>query len=310
MIPTTKPRWENAYSIVDPQINAEGIHLWPFDLSFPVDVRFFAFSKRPNIRMTRHDYFELLYLYSGEVIYQIQDRYFSVEKGDLLVISGALYHRLQEFRRTQVKAATLYFLPEFIRAKDATGDDVEYLMPFLVQDTSFPHVVRAATGIPSQIFALINNIYRELPVHDNRGRLSIKTYLKMILILLVNHYAAYRGPVESFHHKQLAIERLHPLFEFLEAHYSEPIAVHNAAQIVRLSRSHFMRFFKQVTGQSFTAYLNHFRIAKAGELLAKTDKSIAEVSLEVGFCDQSHFGFVFRKLTHMTPLQYRHQFDR
>jgi len=34
------------------------------------------------------------------------------------------------------------------------------------------------------------------------------------------------------------------------------------------------------------------------------------VSLEVGFCDQSHFSYVFRKLTHMTPLQYRHQFDR
>jgi hypothetical protein len=49
MTPNIRPRWENAYSIVDPQINAEGIHLWPFDLSFPVDVRFFSFNKRASV---------------------------------------------------------------------------------------------------------------------------------------------------------------------------------------------------------------------------------------------------------------------
>ncbi|HZN11966.1 MAG TPA: AraC family transcriptional regulator [Blastocatellia bacterium] len=305
-----RPSWENAYSVVDPQINAEGVHLWPFDLSFPVEVRFFTFGKRRNTRMTRHDYFELLYIHSGEAVYQIQDRFFTVGGGDLLVISGALYHRLTVSRRGRVKAAALYFLPELIHANDAAGDGAEYLMPFLVQDSAFPHVVGAASGIPPQTFDLIGRIHRELPAQDHRGRLAIKTYLKMILILLVNHYASYRGTVEIFHRNQRAIEQLRPLFKFLEARYAEPVGVQEAAEVVRLSKSHFMRFFKQVTGQSFIAYLNHFRIAKAEELLAKTDKSVAEVGQEVGFCDQSYFGLVFRKLTQMTPLQYKHQFTQ
>jgi AraC-like DNA-binding protein len=69
-----------------------------------------------------------------------------------------------------------------------------------------------------------------------------------------------------------------------------------------------MRFFKQVTGQSFINYLTHFRVAKAEELLAHTDCAIAEVSQAVGFCDQSYFSLVFRKLTQMTPLQYKKRF--
>jgi AraC-like DNA-binding protein len=69
-----------------------------------------------------------------------------------------------------------------------------------------------------------------------------------------------------------------------------------------------MYFFKQVTGQSFINYLNHFRIAKAQSLLATTHLPIAEISQETGFCDQSHFGVVFRRLAGTTPLNYRRRF--
>jgi AraC-like DNA-binding protein len=204
-----------------------------------------------------------------------------------------------------MKAIVLFFVPELIRAAEATGDDMEYLMPFFLQDRDFPHVVSACTGIPSQVMDLINRIHMELPASSNRARLAVKTYLKMILIILVNHYSAYLGTRETFNRKQVAIQRLRPLFDHLEEHYCEVIRVEDAARICATSNSHFMYFFKRVTGQSFLTYLNRFRIAKAQSLLASTEKSISEISQETGFCDQSHFGVVFRKLVGVTPLAYR-----
>lgn len=68
-----------------------------------------------------------------------------------------------------------------------------------------------------------------------------------------------------------------------------------------------MNLFKEVTGQSFVAYLNGYRVTKAQGLLASTDKPIAEISLEAGFCTQSYFGMVFRRVTGVTPLAYRLQ---
>jgi AraC-like DNA-binding protein len=129
----------------------------------------------------------------------------------------------------------------------------------------------------------------------------------MILINLVNHYAAYGVDDEAFSRKQRSIERLRPLFAFLDEHYSEAISLDQAAGLVHMSKSHFLHFMKQVTGLSFVSYLNQFRIAKAQELLIKSDKSIAEIGQGVGFCDQSYFGNVFRKLLHMSPSQYRLQ---
>ncbi|MCI0625279.1 MAG: AraC family transcriptional regulator [Acidobacteria bacterium] len=260
--------------------------------------------------MNRHEYFEFTYIHSGQAVFQIQDRFFEVKEGDLVVIGSTLYHRITGRSRSPAKIIVLYFLPELIRGASVPGDDVEYMMPFLIQDADFPHVIKSATGIPAPALDLMKKMRAELPPRTARGRLAVKTYLKMILILIVNHYSDYSGAKQAFDRRMRAIERLQPLFEYLESHFDQPVTIQEAAETCAMSTSYFMRFLKATTGQSFLSYLNHFRIEKAQALLASTDKSISEVSQEIGFCDQSYFGVVFRKLVGMTPLAYRHRFGK
>ena len=148
-------------------------------------------------------------------------------------------------------------------------------------------------------------IHAELPAITTRAQLRVKTYLKVVLLSLVDYYSDYQGSREAFARRQKSIQRLQPVFQLLEKHCSEIISIHDAAKTVGMSASHFRRLFKQVTGQSFITYLNHFRIGRAQQLLASSDKSILDISQEAGFCDQSYFGLIFRQLVHMTPLQYR-----
>ena len=295
---------EDQVVLVEPQINAEGIHVWPFDPAFPVDVRFMTSGLGHNVRKNRHDYFELAYLCGGAASLEIQDRSLPLREGDLAVVGSTLYHRFECRSEPPVTLAVLFFQPNLIRA-DGGPDNAEYLTPFLLQDSQFPHVVAASTSIPGQVFELMERIRAELPATTPRARLAVKTYLKMILILLVNQYASYAGTVETFQRQQRALERLRPLFEYLEKHFGEPTQVHEAAHLCGMSESHFMSLFKWATGQSFMAYLNHCRIERAQTLLAMTDKPVSDISQEMGFCDQSYFGTVFRKLVGMTPAGYR-----
>lgn len=307
MLKFDKATWQNASSILEPQINAEGVHSWPFDPAFPIDIRFLVFGHQHDIRMNRHDYFELLYGYSGETTFQVQGRSITIKKGDLFIMGSTLFHRPVQSGFPKMKAVVVYFSPELIHSKRINEEAAEYLMPFLVQDSLFPHLVPAETGVPSQVLRWIKQIHKELPATSIEARLSVKTYLEMILLMLVKHYRAYRGSKEVFARKERDIKRLRPLFEFMNQHYTERISLEQANSIVGMSKSHFIRFFRGVTGQPFVGYLNHFRVAKAQELLSSTDKSIAEVSQEVGFCDQSYFGILFRRFVHMSPLQYRYQ---
>ena len=301
-------KWHESGTIIAPQIRADGVHVWPFDPSFPIAVTFQVFGDRQPVRMNRHDYFEIAYVLSGEVSCQISDRLFHCKEGELIVVGSSPYHRMWRDARTQPRIATLFFMPELICEAGTNGEQAEFLLPFYLQEASFPHIVRARTGIPAEVFKLIRRIHAALPAQNSLARLSVRTFLKMILILLANHYSPYLGKRQLGDRKQEAMRRIAPLFEFLERHYSQAIGVEDAAALLQISKPHFMRLFKHVTGQSFISYLNHFRIAKAQALLVTSDKPIAQLCQEVGFCDQSYFGSVFRKTVQITPLEFRRRF--
>jgi AraC-like DNA-binding protein/mannose-6-phosphate isomerase-like protein (cupin superfamily) len=303
-------RWEDAIAAVDPLINSRMVLQRQFRSEFPIEVRFLKFDHKSGMRLNRHNYFEVLYLYSGEAVLEVLGRDLPMKRGDLFVMGAAQLHRVNSYGSAPVKAAILAFLPEIIRGTETGGDDIQYLVPFLAQDDSFPHVIQGETGIPAQVFDLMLRISHELPATNRCGRLSVKTYLKMILVLLLNHYAAIRGSEDVYLRQQGDIERLAPLFDLICRCYGEAIPVEDAALAVRMSKSHFMRFFRHVTGQPFVAYLNHFRVAKAEVLLTTTDKTIAEISQEVGFCDQSYFGLVFRGLLGVSPRDYKSRCEK
>ncbi len=294
------------FSVIEPQINAEGVHVWPFDVSCPVDVLFLTEDGQHSVRMNRHGYFEILYLCSGSANCHIQDRLLPFNEGDLAIVGSTLYHRV-ECQSSPLTIAALFFEPDLIRCEGGS-DSAEYLTPFLLQDSEFPHIVPAETGIPNQVLELMLRIRSELPPLSPRGRLAVKTYLKMILMLLVNRYASYAGTVETFQRQQRDLDRLLPLFRFLGENCGCAIQVREASRICGMSESHFMSFFKRVTGLSFMKYLNHYRVERSQVLLVNTDQSMASISQEMGFCDQSYFGTVFRRLVGMTPAAYRRRF--
>ena len=294
-----------SHSVIESQISAEGVHVWPFDTAFPLDIRFLIIDQHA-VPMNRHNYFELVYGYSGEATLQVQERNVVIKEGDLFVIGSTLFHRPIQRRGARLEAVVVYFLPELIY-RDGTIDEeaVDYLMPFLAQDSSFNHVVASETGLPTRVLHWIERIHEELPATSSQARLSVKTHLRMILMLLGKHYRNASGSKEVFARKRRDIDRLRPLFEFMDEHYTERISLDDSSSKVGMSESHFKRFFRGVTGQTFITYLSRFRIAKAQALLASTDRSIAEISQEVGFCSQSYFGVVFQKFAHMSPHQYR-----
>jgi AraC-like DNA-binding protein len=296
----------NHFDLVEPQINAEGVHIWPFDAPCPVDVLFLTVDDRHKVRMNRHRYFEVLYLCSGSAICRIQDRLLPFNQGDLAIIGSTLYHRIECRSSAPITIAALFFEPDLIRC-DGASDSAEYLAPFLLQDEDFPHIVPAETGVPRQVLDLMLRIRSELPASSTRGRLALKTYMKMLLMQLVNQYASYAGTAETYQRQQYNLERLRPLFRYLGENCGNQVQVREASRICGMSESHFMSLFKRVTGLSFVTYLNHFRIERAQALLARTDESMADISQQVGFCDQSYFGTVFRRIVGMTPAIYRRQ---
>jgi len=81
------------------------------------------------------------------------------------------------------------------------------------------------------------------------------------------------------------------------------------AKLVHLSPQHFANLFRESTGLAPHQYVLRERVQKARSLLAQTSLPIVDVSLAVGFANQSHFTEVFHRLVGMTPKRHRQRYS-
>ena len=99
--------------------------------------------------------------------------------------------------------------------------------------------------------------------------------------------------------------RLRRVQDYIAAHLAEDLDIQALADVAGLSRFHFSRAFQQTTGFSPYLFVTRARIAHAKAALADPKRSVAAVAQESGFNSPTQFGATFRKLTGLSPREWR-----
>ena len=92
---------------------------------------------------------------------------------------------------------------------------------------------------------------------------------------------------------------------YIREHYTEELSMQDVARAMNYSDAYFCKLFKQCFKVNFSAWLNEFRVEKAKEQLAATRLSVREVSIACGYADANYYARVFKRVTGMTPSEYR-----
>lgn len=93
--------------------------------------------------------------------------------------------------------------------------------------------------------------------------------------------------------------------DYISKNFSGNINLENTAEYVQKSKNYFSYLFKKELGISFIDYLNQVRVEEAKKLLDTTDDKSYEISYKTGFNDYKYFSSVFKKITGMSPAQYK-----
>lgn len=97
-----------------------------------------------------------------------------------------------------------------------------------------------------------------------------------------------------------------PVTARIEASYMEDLSTEKLAQSVYVSPQYLSRLFVRYFNCSVYEYLTAYRINRAKELLImEHDRKVQEIAHDVGYTDASHFIVMFKKLTGMTPVEFR-----
>ncbi len=97
------------------------------------------------------------------------------------------------------------------------------------------------------------------------------------------------------------------VIDYIDKNFSDNITSQDIAKILHLNNSYFCRLFKKNFGLPFQNYLSFYRIEKSKSLLRKTDLSVLEVALKVGFNSQSYYSKLFKNHYLLTPSEYRNK---
>ncbi|QJA08064.1 helix-turn-helix transcriptional regulator [Romboutsia sp. CE17] len=92
---------------------------------------------------------------------------------------------------------------------------------------------------------------------------------------------------------------------YVHSNYKNDISIDSICEELEINKCYFCSLFKKYTGNTFSYFLNNFRVEKSKELLSNTNLSLLEVAFSVGFNNQTYFSIIFKKFTKQTPSQYR-----
>ncbi len=105
-------------------------------------------------------------------------------------------------------------------------------------------------------------------------------------------------------------DRIDHVYKYVREHFTEQIMLEDIASQTNMTVPSFCRYFKKVTGKTFTEFVNEFRIVHACKLLNEEKFSITEVCFESGFNNFSHFNRLFKLKTGHSPNKYRKNLEK
>ena len=148
-----------------------------------------------------------------------------------------------------------------------------------------------------QIPKLAFRLKRELEFRDQSTPLAIEAFVLEMGVFAQRSW--------NEHREFRSLPWMKKTLDLLHSQYLERLTIKQIASEVDMHPVYVIRAFRKQHGCTPADYVRQMRIRHAMHLLATTDRSLADIALHTGFCDQSHFSRAFKSLTRTSPARFR-----
>ena len=228
-----------------------------------------------------HNDIEIIYAEQGEFTAHVDHKVVQVRQGELLVTYPYQIHFYENcspgvYRVILITPELLYGLMTPLRGLRPVNN---------VLDIQNMDTIRG----------YINKAFK---VTCENRRTVVAGYCHLLMVELLNVLETETAP-----HSEDAT--LRQVMEYCQDHYQEDLSLDLVAEQVHLSKYYISRLFSRKLKLNFNDYINTLRVRRAGRLLEKTDKKIADISEDVGFGSIRSFNRAFLDIMKMTPKEFR-----
>ncbi len=261
---------------------------------------FIAFAVNPStfgFYWHYHPEYELTLIVKGKGRRLVGDSHENFENGDLVLIGPGLPHTWVSDSNIKgiSEAIVIQFSIEFID-RFAGLEEFSFISKLLLQ-------AKQGISFKGKKSTPAMEMIKQLPAKSGIEKISFLLQILQELSTLkpVSLASTYYQPIKG---KENEI-RINKVCQYVQKHAAEPLTIRKAAALIHLSPGAFCKFFKRVTGKTFSDYTNEIRIGLACQLLIETDKAIGAIAFESGFESLTYFNRVFLKKKKLRPNEFR-----
>ncbi|MDF2922250.1 MAG: AraC family transcriptional regulator [Paenibacillaceae bacterium] len=255
---------------------------------------------QPIFRHHWHAHIEILVFMKGEASVTCGNVVMKAGAGDIIVVNSNELHSLI----AQSEDLFYYALicdPSLLHSRSTDAVETKFITPLIQNRLLFCNKIGSDETLRACLLTLIG----ELDRRETGYELAVKSQLYGLLALLVRSHTATSLAAEEYLERMRRLKRFDPVFRRIEESYRESLTIEELARTAGLSRFHFSRLFKELTGKTVTDYVNAVRIDMSEQLLRSTPLTLSEIAELTGFNDIYYFSRMFKKYKNVPPSEWR-----
>lgn len=238
---------------------------------------------------------ELILLLSGELVLTVEEKPYTMHKGDIAVFGKSQSHMLHADKENCVLVVQF---------------NLEIMGLWFPQIEAFQQFNAIVPHDPqSKLWQTLEHDLLEIAAyhasHNLYRHLASLRAVAGIILAVVQHYQLPSGPSSKPRIPELTDERQKRIHRWISDHYRQDITLQQLAELEGVSTGYLSHYIRQNLGCTFTQFVTKLRTAQAAHLLESTDLSVLDVLLNSGFSDYRYMHKAFLESFHCTPKEYR-----
>lgn len=234
-----------------------------------------------------HYFAEFFYVLSGRGRFQVESEQFEVRADDLIIVNPNIEHTELSLDQNPLEYIVL-------------GVDK---MAFDFDGAGAAYSVYNYGAQRDRLLSYLREMLREIEGHEKGYEVVCQNLLEVLVLNMMRSAHFSMAPVDN----QKTSKECSAVKRYIDSNFGDDISLDTLAKRTHLNKYYLVHAFTRANGISPINYLIERRIEGSKQLLESTNHNISQIARIVGFSSQSYFSQSFKRLTGMTPAQYRKQ---
>jgi AraC-like DNA-binding protein len=242
---------------------------------------------------------EIIYVLEGTISALIESGVYEIYKNEIEIINRDEAHKL--YSKVKNKVLIFHIDPSFFE-KYYTDMENTYFYTNSSEDGAQNE--EKYDELRKYLSILSCELIQKNENFDNQ----IESILVKLLFYLINKFYYLTYDEKELKGSEIQFERYQRIIKYIYNNYMEKISLQDIAKEEYLSSYYLSHQLKDMTGTTFKELLNKVRVDESIKLLLDTDKTISDISEDVGFSHSRYYNKSFKEHLSCTPLQYRKKY--